>query len=358
MKAVDRRYGDVEKRLQRKTQVLELTRKGVESARTEIDAARAWVADKLRELQELPPLGTTVRAAEERQQALKALSKEAEGKQVLLDSLTKRVDGMKAELEPSELAALESSLRSLEAEQADLRGQLRSLTAGLASSLEARRTLETGLEDARAWVRTRLTDLQRLGDKAPLKAAKVEREIQQFQVSKPLGPRALGQGPWLAPVTGPRGPPLLMFVRLPVQQAEKDAEHFGKTTLMDVTNQGQTLLKDCAPADKQKLLDSLQGTYPSDRGCGVGWSSLRLVSLGSSLSLRSAGRRLRLPADADVAAPGVAVGAAQQPAPARDGHGPVPALAQRGRGRHLGGDPRHQPGAAPGTAHQGGSRHA
>ncbi|XP_052120036.1 muscle-specific protein 300 kDa isoform X1 [Frankliniella occidentalis] len=222
MKAVDRRYGDVEKRLQRKTQVLELTRKGVESARNEIDAARAWVADKLRELGELPPLGTTVRAAEERQQALKALTKEAEGKQVLLDSLTKRVDGMKSELEPSELAALESALRSLESEQAELRAQLRSLTSALGASLEARRSLETGLEEARAWVRTRLTDLQRAGDTAPLKAAKVEREIQQFQ------------------------------------QAEKDAEYFGKTTLVDVTNQGQTLIKDCVPADKVKLTEALQ----------------------------------------------------------------------------------------------------
>lgn len=82
MKALDRRYGDVEKRLQRKTQVLELTRKGVESARADIDAARAWVADRLRELAELPPLGSSVRAAEERQQALKAMAKEAEGKQV------------------------------------------------------------------------------------------------------------------------------------------------------------------------------------------------------------------------------------------------------------------------------------
>lgn len=105
---------------------------------------------------------------------------------MLLDSLGKRVDGIKAELEPGELTALESSLRSLDAEQADLRGQLRQLTAALSSSLEARRTFETGLEEARAWVRTRLADLQRLGDAVPLKAAKVEREIQQFQASPPL----------------------------------------------------------------------------------------------------------------------------------------------------------------------------
>lgn len=117
---------------------------------------------------------------------MQALSKEAEGKQLLLESLTKRVDGMKSELEPSELAGLESALRSLEAEQADLRGQLRALTAALSSSLEARRSFETVLEDARTWVRIRLTDLQRLGDTAPLKAAKVEREIQQFQVRHPL----------------------------------------------------------------------------------------------------------------------------------------------------------------------------
>ncbi|KAK3930234.1 Nesprin-1 [Frankliniella fusca] len=249
MKAVDRRYGDVEKRLQRKTQVLELTRKGVESARSEIDAARAWVADKLRELGELPPLGTSVRAAEERQQALKALAKEAEGKQVLLDSLTKRVDGMKSELEPSELAALESALRSLEAEQADLRGQLRALTSALGASLEARRSFETGLEEARAWVRTRLTDLQRAGDTAPLKAAKVEREIQQFQ------------------------------------QAEKDAEYFGKTTLADVTNQGQTLIKDCVPADKAKLSEALQ-TLADDFATLQTLTSRRLGSLSALLESR------------------------------------------------------------------------
>jgi len=43
------------------------------------------------------------------------------------------------------------------------------------------------------------------------------------------------------------------------QQLEKDADHFGKTSLTEVQHQGQALLRECSPVDGSKLSEVLQG---------------------------------------------------------------------------------------------------
>jgi len=109
-----------------------------------------------------------------------------ESKQLLVDSLSKRVDGMKSELEPLELAGLEAALRSLDSEQEELRTELRSRTNALGAALEVRRLFEMGLEDAKAWLKGRSAEVERLGKGSPLTAANVEKEIQQFKVRSDL----------------------------------------------------------------------------------------------------------------------------------------------------------------------------
>jgi nesprin-1 len=71
LKAVERRHNDVHKRIQRKAQILEMTKKGVDSALQEIEQARNWAREKMAEVENPSPLGCDSKTAEEKLQSLK-----------------------------------------------------------------------------------------------------------------------------------------------------------------------------------------------------------------------------------------------------------------------------------------------
>lgn len=71
LKSVERRYNDIAKRVQRKAQVLEMARKGLEGAHQEIEQAREWIREKLRTLEAQKPLGFESKVADDRLQSLR-----------------------------------------------------------------------------------------------------------------------------------------------------------------------------------------------------------------------------------------------------------------------------------------------
>lgn len=71
LKSVERRYSDIAKRVQRKAQVLEMTRKGLEGARQEIEQAREWIREKLKQIETQPPLGFESKVADDQLQSLR-----------------------------------------------------------------------------------------------------------------------------------------------------------------------------------------------------------------------------------------------------------------------------------------------
>jgi nesprin-1 len=71
LKSVERRYNDIAKRVQRKAQVLEMTRKGLEGAHQETEQAREWIREKLRMLEAQTPLGFESKVADDRLQSLR-----------------------------------------------------------------------------------------------------------------------------------------------------------------------------------------------------------------------------------------------------------------------------------------------
>ena len=71
MKSVERRYNDIAKRVQRKAQVLEMARKGLDGTRQEIEQAREWIREKMRQLDNSSPLGFESKVADDRLQSLR-----------------------------------------------------------------------------------------------------------------------------------------------------------------------------------------------------------------------------------------------------------------------------------------------
>lgn len=228
IKSVERRHGDISKKLQRKAQVLDMTAQGIEATRREIEENREWISDKKRVARSSEPLGYESRQADERLLALKALLKEAEAKQVLTDSLEKRVGNMQNELEASEQQQLETENKALRAEQAELCSILREEISAATAAVETRRKLENDLEKARLWIKATSNDLKKLSGYLPLQALKVEEDITQHN------------------------------------KLASEVRRFSEGSLKDLLKHGNGMLRECNEEDRERLqalLDKVNDEY-------------------------------------------------------------------------------------------------
>ncbi|KAJ8930094.1 hypothetical protein NQ314_017138, partial [Rhamnusium bicolor] len=216
-KSVERRYNDISKRLQRKLQVLEMTRKGIEDTRNEIEQARDWVREKLVGLQRPTPLGFESRKAEDRLNALRGLLKEADNKLVLKETLMKRIGNMTNELEPSEHNQLENALKNLGNEQEQLVEKIKQEIDRVQAAANTRRNLESNLEKAKAWLKAKNAEVRKLSGYLPLQANQVEREIAQHK------------------------------------SYENDIKEFSEGDLNDLLKLGNSVLKECDEGDRERL---------------------------------------------------------------------------------------------------------
>lgn len=222
LKSVERRYGDVSKRLQRKQQVLEMTRKGIEDTRNEIEQAKEWVKEKMIELRKPLPLGFESHKAEDRLTALKSLLKEANNKAILQETLTKRVSNMTNELEPAEQNQLEEALKSLGNDQEELVEKIKSEIDRVNAAINTRKNLELNLERVKSWIKAKNAEIRKLSGYLPLKSEKVEQEIVQHR------------------------------------QHENEIKSFNDSDLNDLLKLGNSVLKECDETDRERLHQILE----------------------------------------------------------------------------------------------------
>nr|XP_022915902.1 nesprin-1 isoform X7 [Onthophagus taurus] len=216
LKSVERKKNDVAKRLQRKLQVLETTKKRIDDTRNEIEQARDWVKQKAEEIK-ATPLGFESRKAEEKLEALNNLLKQTENKIAQRENLATLVSNMVNELEPIEQNALEAALDKLGAEQDALIDKIKSEISNTASAVNTRKNFEANLEAAKRWLKAKNSDIQKLSGYLPLKSTVVEKEISQHQVY------------------------------------DTEIKEFYEGDLNDLLKLGHSLLKDCSDEDKERL---------------------------------------------------------------------------------------------------------
>ncbi|XP_074030429.1 muscle-specific protein 300 kDa isoform X10 [Leptinotarsa decemlineata] len=227
-KSIERRYNDISKRLQRKLQVLESTRKGIEDTRNEIETARDWLREKLVSLQRPEPLGFESRKAEDKINSLSDLLKEAANKLILKETLLRRITNMSNELEPSEFSQLQNSLNSLENEQEQLVEKIKSEVERVTAAANTRKNLEINLERVKAWLKAKNAEVRKLSGYLPLQANQVEREIAQYM------------------------------------KYEADIKEFSDGDLNDFLKLGNSVLKECNESDRERLqhlLDEVKEEY-------------------------------------------------------------------------------------------------
>lgn len=217
MKSIERRYKDIEKRVQRKLQILDMTQKGIEEVKNEIENARQWVNERVRELRKPSLLSFESRKIDDKLNLLKALLKETENKSVLKDSLTKRISNMTNELEPAEQQHLETILKKLGEEQEELIDKIKKEVERLSAAANTRRNLEQNLEKANVWLKSKNAEIHRLTGYLPLKAKQVEEEIVQHK------------------------------------QYQSEVKEFSDGDLNDLLKLGNSVLKECSEEEKERL---------------------------------------------------------------------------------------------------------
>ncbi|KAK9890573.1 hypothetical protein WA026_011943 [Henosepilachna vigintioctopunctata] len=111
MKSLEKKYAEIQRRIHRKLEVIEIMQKVLDEMKSEINNAREWVKINLADLRKQEPIGFEVYKADDRLNALKSLLKETHNKTVLRDTILKRVNNMVNELEPSEKSHLENDLK-------------------------------------------------------------------------------------------------------------------------------------------------------------------------------------------------------------------------------------------------------
>ncbi|XP_032294435.1 muscle-specific protein 300 kDa isoform X26 [Drosophila virilis] len=228
MKSLDRRFADLGKRIDRKAQLLDVTNKGVDGAKAEIDQLQQWVKQQIEELQAPAALGYSPKDAEARQQKIKSLMKDAEAKQSLADVLDKRIANMQPELESAEYAQLESALRNLNSENRNLSGVLKAELDRALEASKARKALENDLDKARQWLKAKISEVRKLPVYHPLTSAEIEKKIAENK------------------------------------KYDDDAKQFNDSVLSDVQRQAANIMKDCGDADKaalQQILDEIAADY-------------------------------------------------------------------------------------------------
>ncbi|XP_071454288.1 muscle-specific protein 300 kDa-like [Hetaerina americana] len=219
VKSLERRHNDIQKRIHRKAQVLDKTKKGFDSAEQDIGELGNWVSDVQSQIRTFPLLGYERKPAEERQQAIKGLIKDAEGKQVLLQSLEKRINNMQTELENPELQSLENSLKSVSNSHSDLRSILDEEMDKVSTGLENRKRFEKSLDDVRKWLKLKLGELKKLGAKTPLLSSVVDQDISLCKVF------------------------------------ENEIKDYGDNNINELQKQANSLLKECEDPAKKQLND-------------------------------------------------------------------------------------------------------
>ncbi|XP_075225316.1 muscle-specific protein 300 kDa isoform X2 [Lycorma delicatula] len=224
LRAVERRYNDIAKRIQRKAQVLETTKKGLDSAQQEIAQAREWVKSKMTLVQNPPPIGYDAKAADERQLLLKNTLKEAEGKQLLVESVDKRMSSLRSELEPSEIQQLEGGwLRLLESEVGELCAGLRGELSRVTAAGQERRDFEEAANQAKEKLREFSNENLEPLKEQPLTAFGAEKIYTHFK------------------------------------DMEGNLKQFGDDDLKMLQKKASNLMKDCDEPDKVKLKGIVQG---------------------------------------------------------------------------------------------------
>ncbi|XP_062549338.1 muscle-specific protein 300 kDa isoform X2 [Armigeres subalbatus] len=218
IKSMDRRFQDINKRLNRKFEIIDGTNKALLKIVSDVDSVRQWLNEKSDLIKTPYTLGFEAKSAEAQQQAFKNLLKEVENRQTFTDGIRKRFSSIQSDLEKHEKQPLEESLNILSDEFNALCEYVRHEIEKISDEILCRKNMQNNFEMTRTWIKSKLNDVNKISEQLPLLASNVLSEINLCK------------------------------------RHDVTIREFEEKAFKDFTNQVKEIMKDCNDDGQKKLL--------------------------------------------------------------------------------------------------------
>lgn len=176
MKALERRFGEIKKRIQRKQQILETALKSYADFCNDLDICQQDIHKKRLAQVQGSKIGYEVPPAESMLSATKANLKDLESQQAVLGTLERRLTTLQPELEDAEIREAEDKLQKVIQEQADLCEEMRKQVSTLNDALQSRKKFMDKVESVKHYTNRLSAEISEIRT-IPLLSADVEKRL-------------------------------------------------------------------------------------------------------------------------------------------------------------------------------------
>ncbi|KAF2357498.1 Spectrin repeat [Trinorchestia longiramus] len=221
LRSVQKKYSDLKKRVSKKKQVIEMTRKGYEDAKQNINDLSEWFIEKTEFFDGLPMLGHSSKNVELRIMDFTELQKEIVNKTAVIAQIEKTIDNIKGDVEMSEVQELEQQIQSIRSKQEEINARTDEVKTSLVAGYDERQNFEDNLEQISFWMKGKESEVA-CPSLLPLKADAAEK------------------------------------VYLRYKKLESDVKLFYESNLASAKRQAESLLKECDEEDAYELNETMQ----------------------------------------------------------------------------------------------------
>jgi len=179
IKSLDRRFGEMKKRISRKQQILSTTIKSYDDFNKDLETCKNDIESKGQQLAEIK-LGFELVPIENQLQSMKTSLKEIEGKQAILDTLDRRLTTLQPELEEAEIVEAEASLAGVLKLHETTCENVKKNMVLITDSLQSRRRFMEKVDGAKSRLNRMAGEIAELKT-IPLLSSDVQRKIDTLK---------------------------------------------------------------------------------------------------------------------------------------------------------------------------------
>ncbi|CAG7726205.1 unnamed protein product [Allacma fusca] len=169
--SLERKFGEFNKRVERKQQILEQIKKNLGDFNNDLYQINSYIKNK--NVDYTLNIGYEIQPIETIHGEIKGLLRELDSKEIILSTLEKRLGTLHPELEDAEIQTAENELSKTTSELEKLKDRLKSQLSGLKDSIKIRRKFHDAIDNTNAWV-NRISKELVLSLTNPLASTKVQ----------------------------------------------------------------------------------------------------------------------------------------------------------------------------------------
>ncbi|KAA0201773.1 hypothetical protein HAZT_HAZT011047 [Hyalella azteca] len=180
LRSVQKKYSDLKKRVGKKKQVIEMTRKGYEEAKQNVNDLAEWFVEKTEYFDGLPMLGHSSKNVELRINDINDLQKEIANKNAVISQIEKTLENIKGDVEGSEVRELEDRIKEIQSKQEELNARTDEVKSSLVSAYDERQTFEDNLQQINLWMKGKESEVA-CPSLLPLRAEAAEKVCERYK---------------------------------------------------------------------------------------------------------------------------------------------------------------------------------